>query len=358
MRNFKDKNIQIQKKTMIGILLLLITCGILGVAYFFHSFDSHAPVEEPIFTSHKLEITVTNDTFLSNKAPTLIITPDKEDLADTTVDLDEEDATVEPDESDTTVEPDESDTTADPDESDTTPDPDESDTTPDLEQSTSTSTPSVFASPTLDLSWVDPTRPVIALTFDDGPRLNGTSDKIYAFLTENQIHATFFLLGESLIKATEAIPLILESGSQIANHTYHHYDLTTLTAEQIKEELQLVLNIFDSLNLTQDYYYVRVPYGSYNSTVLASIPVPIIGWNRDSEDWKATSVEEVLSNIGQVKDGDILLFHDVKTITLEALEVLIPQLEAQGFQFLTVEEMFAYKGIELEAGKLYYNAAS
>ncbi len=208
----------------------------------------------------------------------------------------------------------------------------------------------------VDISWVDPERPVIALTFDDGPSKGPSSHRIYKYLADNEIHATFFLLGLHLNGKEDRIPLILESGSQIANHTYHHYDLTKRSVEEIKHEEKVILDMFKSYGLEDKQYVVRVPYGAFNQTVLDNISAPIIQWNRDSRDWATDNASQSIANLGELQDGDIVLFHDIYNRTAEAIEILIPSLQAKGFQFLTIDEMFAYKQIELLPGTVYYNA--
>lgn len=208
------------------------------------------------------------------------------------------------------------------------------------------------------INWVDPSRPVIALTFDDGPA-GESSDSIYATLEQYDVRATFFLSGTSLEKsyAYEKIERIVELNCQIGNHTYNHYNLRNAEPELIIEEEQLVIDILDQTNNNDDRYVVRMPYGILTADIKENISAPIIHWNKDSRDWDSETVEEVIANLGEVKDGDILLFHDIHNISAETMKVLIPDLLEQGFQFLTIDEIFYYKNIPLENGQVYYSAS-
>ncbi|MFI3171664.1 MAG: polysaccharide deacetylase family protein [Eubacteriales bacterium] len=208
----------------------------------------------------------------------------------------------------------------------------------------------------IDISWVDPDLPVVAITFDDGPDLEGTSPEIYAFLKENDVHATFFLIGKNLVDEPEAIELILDCNSQVANHTYNHYDLITLPIEEAENEVLSMQYLINDITDSDDTNFVRLPFGSWNEDVLSVITVPIIGWSLNTDDWEATCVEDILATTTNIQDGDIVLFHDVHVYTLGALEILIPELQEKGFQFLTVEEMFAFRKIELEPGTIYNEA--
>ena len=207
----------------------------------------------------------------------------------------------------------------------------------------------------IDTTWIDPNKPIVALTFDDGPYIGGTSSKIYDYLKTNNIKATFFLSGIQLEKHPEAIEIILDMGSQIANHTYSHSYLTKLTPEEIIAEEQKVISIIEATGHTQQCYLIRLPYGAYNDLVVETLSAPIILWNKDSIDWACQSVEEILNNLKDIKDGDIILMHDIKELSYQGLIALVPLLQKQDFQFVTIDELFQFKNIELLPGKIYYS---
>lgn len=205
---------------------------------------------------------------------------------------------------------------------------------------------------------LDPEKPMIALTFDDGPHYINTP-RLLEVLEKNGARSTFFVLGDRSYfteSNKETVKMIWNSGNEIASHTYSHKDLATLSLEDMIAEITKADdNIFA---LTGEYpTFVRPPYGSSSADVRKYANAPLITWNLDSEDWKSrdrdTIVEHVLAEAG---DGKIVLMHDIHACTIDAAEILIPQLIAKGYQIVTLRELFYYKGVELENGKVYHSS--
>lgn len=203
-----------------------------------------------------------------------------------------------------------------------------------------------------DPTRVDSNAPMVALTFDDGPSPDVTG-KILKVLKDNYSSATFFVLGTNAEKYPDAIEQISEAGCELGNHTYEHKDLTKLDSPERDEQLDLVNRAV--LKATGNgTTVVRPPYGAYDQTVLDSIQVPVILWNLDTEDWESRNAQDVVDKVmNEVKDGDIILMHDIYDSTAEAVELLVPMLKAKGYQILSVSEMAKYKGHELEIHKAY-----
>lgn len=195
---------------------------------------------------------------------------------------------------------------------------------------------------------------MIALTFDDGPNYN--TNKVLDILGKYNTRATFFVLG-SKIKGNEYIlKRIVDNGNEIGNHTYSHFLLTRYGEDIIRREIENTNNlIFD---VTGEYPKLfRPSYGSYNNKIKNISNMPIIIWNIDTLDWKYHSSKRIVNRvINKVKDGDIVLMHDVYSSTSNALDILIPILLDSGYSFVTVSELFYYKGISLEEGKVYGSA--
>ncbi len=99
---------------------------------------------------------------------------------------------------------------------------------------------------------------------------------------------------------------------------------------------------------------MRPPYGAYNSSVLSCVGVPAILWSIDTRDWEHRNADRTVSNVlTQVKDGDIILMHDIHKATVDAAERLIPELKRRGYQLVTVSELAKYKQKSLSAGNVY-----
>ena len=206
-------------------------------------------------------------------------------------------------------------------------------------------------------SGVNPALPMIALTFDDGPGIY--EDRILDALQAVGGKATFFMVGEEVVKYPDAVRRMAEMGCELGNHTWHHDNLSELSDDGIRETIQKTNEAVYQASGSQ-VTVVRPPYGSTrNNTlpVLASMGYPAILWSLDTEDWKHKSdpnatVQAVLT---QVKDGDIILMHSIHNASVTALETMLPELVSRGYQLVTVSEMAQAREAVLEPGKRYGN---
>lgn len=191
----------------------------------------------------------------------------------------------------------------------------------------------------------------VALTFDDGP--GSFTGRLLDCLERNNAKATFFMVGTEINSFPDEVKRMSELGCELGNHTYDHTDLTTLSADEITSEISRVDEKLVELT-GQGASVVRPPYGSINDTVKATIGTPMILWSIDTLDWKTedveSTVEEVMNN---VKDGSVILMHDIYSTSVDAAEILIPQLIEEGYQLVTVHELAALHNTELSAGIAY-----
>lgn len=200
---------------------------------------------------------------------------------------------------------------------------------------------------------IDPNRKMVALTFDDGPG-RYTKD-IVNCLKNNNAKATFFVIGSQVDSYKSSVKAASEIGCEIGNHTYTHPDLTKLSESEIKSQIsktdQKVKNAIGK-NTT----LVRTPGGSVNSKVEQNVGKPIILWSIDTLDWKTRNREKTINSVmTNVKDGDIILMHDIYEPTKEAACVLIVKLRQKGYQLVTVSELAKYRGYALGKGKVYHS---
>ena len=100
---------------------------------------------------------------------------------------------------------------------------------------------------------------------------------------------------------------------------------------------------------------LRPPGGFVNDRVKKAVKIPMVCWNVDSEDWKSRDTKKILSRCRSIGDGDIVLMHDLYPTTAQAVVKLVPQLHKKGFQMVTVDELFYYKGIKAEGGTVYFS---
>ena len=191
---------------------------------------------------------------------------------------------------------------------------------------------------------IDPTKPMVALTYDDGPNPNSTP-RILDTLEKYGVVATFFDLGQLVNTYPNIVRREEQIGCEVGSHTYSHKNLNTLTDEQIQTEIKKSELAFEKA-LGHGVKLVRPPYGNANLKVKENIEYPLIKWDVDSLDWKTRKKEKILKQIRQRinYDGDIILMHSIYGTTADATEVLVPELIEQGYQLVTVSELAFYKG--------------
>ncbi len=209
------------------------------------------------------------------------------------------------------------------------------------------------ANPQPQSGTVDPSRPMVALTFDDGP--SRVTPRILDTLEQYNARATFFVVGRQVNSYYENMRRAVSLGCEIGNHTVSHASLPGLDLNGLASEIgSNNQRICDYISYTPALF--RPPYGAANDTVRANAGMPMILWNIDTEDWKSRNAQSVISRaLDHVKDGDIILMHDLYGSTAEACETIIPELINRGFQLVTVSEMAQAKGVSLESGQLYYS---
>lgn len=207
----------------------------------------------------------------------------------------------------------------------------------------------------VDISGIDPNKPMIALTFDDGPG-RGT-EKILQVLQENDAKATFFELGSKIKEHPELSKKLADAGMQMASHTYSHPDLTTLSDAEIAKQYEKTDKAMEQATGLKPAA-LRPPYGSLDEHVQSKTPYPMILWSIDTLDWSSRDAKAICNEVynANPEDGDILLFHDIYDSTAEAIETLVPYFKEKGYQMVTVEQMFAVKEKKLKNGNFYYNA--
>ncbi len=199
---------------------------------------------------------------------------------------------------------------------------------------------------------IDPDKPMVALTFDDGP---GRYSREFAdLLTRYGARATFFVLGANVKNFAEDLQYVYEQGNEIASHTMRHKNLNLLSTADIEKEIdQAAEAIHDAIGVYPTL--VRTPYGNANDKVMKVIDGPMIKWSVDTEDWKSRNAQAVKNEIIKgCGDGEIILLHEIYQSSLEGLELALKELSAKDYQFVTVSELMQYRGVTPEC-KHYYS---
>lgn len=200
---------------------------------------------------------------------------------------------------------------------------------------------------------IDYNKKLVALTFDDGPNYN--TNRILDILDKYNVKATFFVLGTNINGNEGIIKRMNDLGMEIGNHTYSHRLLTKLEDDEIKMEIKNVDDLI--FNITNKHpSLIRPSYGSINNRIKRIVDRPLIIWNIDTLDWKYHNSKRIADRVlNKVSDGDIVLMHDIYRATANSLEIIIPKLLNDGYQLVTVSELFYYKGLSLENDKVYSN---
>lgn len=198
--------------------------------------------------------------------------------------------------------------------------------------------------------YVDTTKPMVALTWDDGPN-GSTGEAIMDVLEANNGRGTFFIVGERIDQFASEVQRMASSGHEIANHSWDHDEKLS------KKDSSYIASEFDKTNekvreLTGvTPTLARLPGGIISDTVKSTMTMPLIFWSVDTLDWKsrdASSVADIIRS--EVKDGDVILMHELYSSTQAACEEIIPWLAQQGYQLVTVSELIQFRNAEVSGG--------
>lgn len=181
------------------------------------------------------------------------------------------------------------------------------------------------------------TKPTIALTFDDGP--SQYTKEIVELLNKYNANATFFILGNKINNYQETLKFLLQNGNELGNHSYNHKQLTKLSEQELKQQIESTNKIVKE-TLNYDIHLLRPTYGAITNQLKNNIDMEIVLWNVDTKDWKLRNSKMIAKKaLGDIKDGKIVLMHDIYKTTLQALKLILPELEKQGYQIVTVSEL-------------------
>lgn len=200
---------------------------------------------------------------------------------------------------------------------------------------------------------INPNKKMVALTFDDGP--SKYTMTLLNALKKYNAKATFFMVGQNVSRYSSTVKKMYNIGCELGNHTYDHPKLTSISTSQIKSQISRTNSAIKSAS-GHSATVMRPPYGSYDSRVLSSVGMPALFWSIDTRDWETLSVSSTVSHVKKnVRDGSIILMHDIYSSSVQAAVQLIPWLQKQGYQLVTVSEMAKYRTGGLKSGKIYSN---
>lgn len=193
---------------------------------------------------------------------------------------------------------------------------------------------------------------LIAITFDDGP--GGYTERLLDGLDELGVNVTFFTLGNRLNRRKDTVKRAYNAGHQIANHSYDHSEMQALSNDQIKYQVRTTCDILDGICGEGTAYHFRAPYGSTNERVRSLIGLPLVYWSVDTLDWQDRNANIVKNRIvDNAYDGAIVLLHDIHATTVDGALAGIKILLEQGYELVTVTELFRRRGVTMYNGYSY-----
>lgn len=188
---------------------------------------------------------------------------------------------------------------------------------------------------------VDTTEKKVALTFDAAWGADKTS-KIITTLKDNGILGTFFLVGFWMEKNEDKLKEIYDAGFDIGTHSNTHPKMSTLSKDQIRNELETSMNMITKVT-GKPVKFFRPPFGDYNDTLITTageLGLKTIQWDVDTLDWKGLSANEILERVKtSVKNGSIILCHNNSDHIVEALPLIISYLKEQGYSMVKISEL-------------------
>lgn len=198
---------------------------------------------------------------------------------------------------------------------------------------------------------IDKRKKMVALTYDDGPSPNTTT--ILNTLKKYNGVATFFVVGNRVSSYSSTVKKAKKMGCEIGNHTYSHTILTSVSVSTIKSQIKRTNKVIKRIT-GSPATVLRPPGGNHNAAVRKSVGMPLINWSIDTLDWKTRKASKTIPAVlNHVKDGDIVLMHDLYAPTAKASKTIIPKLVKRGYQLVTVSELAKCRG-GIKNGKVYY----
>ena len=212
----------------------------------------------------------------------------------------------------------------------------------------------------INIGKVDPSKPMIAFSFDDGPaydyKNSNSTERILDVLEKYNARATFFMVGERVNSETKhLLDREIQNGCELGNHSYAHPNMKELSLDDGLAQFQMTDDLIAQYNNGQGATVIRFPYGNSTDELLASIGRPSIMWDVDTLDWQTKNVQANISAVlDNVSPGDIILMHDIHEATVESCATIVPELINRGYELVTIHTLAAANGVDLAAGETYY----
>lgn len=190
---------------------------------------------------------------------------------------------------------------------------------------------------------VDPNKPMVAITFDDGPHYENTEEIMKTFEKYNG-RATFFMLGKNVEINADIVKDVYKRGFEIGNHSWDHEDLRTLDKKGVVSEIYDTQDAIYKLTGYEPTYF-RPPYGALNETVLNANQTGYAFWDVDSQDWMLKEAGAIKTSVVKsTKAGNmVVLLHDIHDFSKDSIEPILAALSKDGYQFVTYSTLMQHE---------------
>ena len=203
----------------------------------------------------------------------------------------------------------------------------------------------------------------VALTFDDGP--GAYTEELLDYLKSENIKASFFVVGKQVEKSPDIIKRIYNEGHDIGNHSYSHKNLTKLSQAQQILEIQKCSDLIKKIT-GESPILMRPPGGNFNKvtqTINSQKNMRIIKWSVDTRDWESRNKQSIISTAFQsgqfgIRDGAIVLMHDIHRATIDAVPTIVERIKSQGYTIVSVSELLRIRRSKGAAGIVYTYVAA
>lgn len=199
------------------------------------------------------------------------------------------------------------------------------------------------------------TEKIIALTFDDGPN-TVTTPQILDIIEKHGVPASFFVCGDNITdESAEVMKRAAELGCEIQNHSRTHSDMTGMSPEEIRAEIEFTSDKIEMAVGVRPRFF-RPPYIAVNGKMHEAVDLTFI-CGLGAEDWldEVSAEERYRRIIAQAEDGLVILLHDMtgNSKTVEAVDMIVPELKRHGYVFVTVSQLFEMKRVVPKRGEMY-----
>ena len=197
---------------------------------------------------------------------------------------------------------------------------------------------------------------IVALTFDDGP--GPYTAELLDFLKQEGVRATFFVLGTRVDAYPKLIRRMADEGHEVGNHSNAHNMLHRMDLVGVRQEMGRCAEKIEKL-LGYRPSVMRCPGGNTSSIVTQyaqEAGIPVAYWSVDTRDWESRNKDAILNvafGKNGIKDGSIVLMHDIYKTTVEAAKEMVLRLKAEGYTFVTTSELIEARRGGIVAGKQY-----